>query len=251
MKKVRQDAVGALLGDGIFTTDGAFWSHSRAMLRPTFEKSQITDLEQFENHIGPLLARIPKDSSTVDLQPLFHQYTMDTSTELLTGASTNSLAGDNASPLQFVADFEYAMEDAGQRSRLGYLYYLWPRGRARKAIRGTHTFVNGYVEQALRVKRSLAGGGKKRREDGKVVFLDELAKHEEVDADRIRDETLNILLAGRDTTASLLAIMWFVLAREPEVWKKLQNEVDELNGELPSYDHLRNMKYLKYFTQEC
>lgn len=76
---MRKEAVDALLGDGIFTTDGAFWLHSRAMLRPAFEKSQVADLDQFESRLGGLLARIPDDGSTVDLQVLFHEYTMDVS----------------------------------------------------------------------------------------------------------------------------------------------------------------------------
>jgi cytochrome P450 len=61
---------------------------------------------------------------------------------------------------------------------------------------------------------------------------------------------MNILLAGRDTTASLLSNLWFVLAREPEIYKKLQAEIDELNGQQPSYEALRNMKYIKYAVQE-
>ena len=82
------------------------------------------------------------------------------------------------------------------------------------------------------------------------MFVNELARHKEVDAVRIRDETLNILLAGRDTTASLLSNLWFMLAKEPEVYKKLRAEVDELNGEQPSYESWRNMKYIKYTVQE-
>jgi cytochrome P450 len=30
-----------LLGDGIFTLDGAGWSHARALLRPQFTRDQV------------------------------------------------------------------------------------------------------------------------------------------------------------------------------------------------------------------
>ncbi|EMC92773.1 hypothetical protein BAUCODRAFT_151181 [Baudoinia panamericana UAMH 10762] len=252
-KTLRQEAFGSLLGDGIFTTDGAFWSHSRAMLRPTFEKSQITDLAQFEGHVNKLVARIPADGKTVDLQYLFHCLTIDSSTELLFGSSTDTLGEKDEEALDFVNHFEYAMVDGALRTRVGRLYKLWRHPKAEKAISESHKFVDKYVEQAMKIKNSTLGsiGEKKhRREDGKFVFLDELAKHEEVDSTRVRDECLNILLAGRDTTASLLSELWFVLAREPEVYKKLQAEVDELHGELPTYEQLRNMKYLKYCAQE-
>jgi cytochrome P450 len=32
-----------LLGDGIFTLDGAGWSHARALLRPQFTRDQVSD----------------------------------------------------------------------------------------------------------------------------------------------------------------------------------------------------------------
>ena len=53
-----------------------------------------------------------------------------------------------------------------------------------------------------------------------------------------------------DTTASLLGNVWFVLAKRPDVWVKLRQEVDALNGEQPTYEQIKNMKYLKYVLNE-
>ncbi|WPH02435.1 Hypothetical protein R9X50_00529900 [Acrodontium crateriforme] len=254
IKALRQEAVKELLGDGIFTTDGAFWAHSRAMLRPAFEKSKIADLDHFEKHIQPLLSQIPTDGSTVDLQDLYHRLSMDTSMELLTGQSTDSLEIGTASRQEaddFIHNFQYGMDDATVRSRLGRLYFFLPHLwlKASKSIGQAHKFVDRYVDRAMKHKAALKAGTSTRMKGG-FVFLEELAQHDEVDATRIRNETLNVLLAGRDTTASLLSNMWFMLARNKEVWKKLQDEVDELSGELPSYETLRDMKYIKYCAQE-
>lgn len=76
--EVRKGGMVSLLGEGIFTTDGAAWQHSREMLRPMFVRSQLLeDLEMFERHADHLIEAIPKDSSTVDLQELFFQFTLD------------------------------------------------------------------------------------------------------------------------------------------------------------------------------
>ena len=76
--EVRKGALVSLLGEGIFTTDGAAWQHSREMLRPMFVRSQLLeDLEMFERHADHLIGAIPKDSSTVDLQELFLRFTLD------------------------------------------------------------------------------------------------------------------------------------------------------------------------------
>ena len=73
------------LGDGIFTTDGVAWQHSRDMLRPIFVRSQLVeDLEMFERRVNHLIEAIPKDRSTVDLQTLFFRFTLDLGTYLQT-----------------------------------------------------------------------------------------------------------------------------------------------------------------------
>jgi cytochrome P450 len=61
---------------------------------------------------------------------------------------------------------------------------------------------------------------------------------------------MNVLLAGRDTTASILGNLWFVLARRPDVWAKLKEEANQLNGEKPTYDQLNTMNYLRYCIDE-
>ena len=66
----RLAASGPFLGKGIFTSDSKEWEASRALLRPNFVKAQVSDLSLFEKHIEQLLAHIPKDGSTVDLQDL-------------------------------------------------------------------------------------------------------------------------------------------------------------------------------------
>ena len=67
----RRGNVGApFLERGVFTEDGDFWKHSRALIRPTFSRNEIADLGNFERHVGRFLAQIPRDSRTFDLQPL-------------------------------------------------------------------------------------------------------------------------------------------------------------------------------------
>lgn len=76
------------------------------------------------------------------------------------------------------------------------------------------------------------------------VFIRELA-HVTKDRKVLRDQVLNVLLAGRDTTANLLGNLFFVLTRHKTVWNKLRAEINKLNRKLPSYEMLKGMKYLK------
>lgn len=67
---------------------------------------------------------------------------------------------------------------------------------------------------------------------------------------RLRSELLNILLAGRDTTAGLLSHVFYMLARRKDVWAKLEAEIRQLNGKAPSYEQLRSMVYLRCILNE-
>ena len=59
-----------LLGHGIFTTDGPQWEHSRKLVKPVFTRAQISNLTYFEKHVKRMIDSIPRDCSTIDLQPL-------------------------------------------------------------------------------------------------------------------------------------------------------------------------------------
>ena len=55
---------------GILTVDGPFWEHSRALIKPIFTKAQIANLESLDAHLAKMITYIPRDRSTIDLQPL-------------------------------------------------------------------------------------------------------------------------------------------------------------------------------------
>lgn len=73
----------------------------------------------------------------------------------------------------------------------------------------------------------------------------------------VRHECLNILLAARDTTASLLSSCFYELARESarksEIWKMLKEEVERLGSGIDgllTLDQVREMKYLRALLNE-
>lgn len=105
-----------------------------------------------------------------------------------------------------------------------------------------------FVDEAIRFRANNPKDSEKAIGD-RSLFLQELARATD-DKDRIRDEILNILIAGRDTTASLLSHAIFEISRKPGVWRSLQEEVAQLEGNLPSYQQLRDMKYVKFCIQE-
>ncbi|OJJ98984.1 hypothetical protein ASPACDRAFT_1881697 [Aspergillus aculeatus ATCC 16872] len=199
-----------LLGEGIYDTDGAHWATSRALIRPNFTKDQVADLTPFESLIPSLLAHIPRDGATaVDLQDLFFRLKMQ------------------RSELDFAEAFNYAQEAMTVRAILGPFGRFYYDKKAERCNRVCRDFAMPFVEEAVRAVQD--GGGGSGRKPEKYIFSHELASRTS-DKRRILDELMNVLLAGRDTTASLLSNMFFTLAKRPEVWAKLRQEVEELRG---------------------
>lgn len=245
-----------VFGHGIFNTDGKLWHQSRALLRPSFAKERISNLEIAEVHFQHLLRRIPRDGSTIDLQDLFFKFTMDTATQFLFGHSVNTQfnldhSSGGISDAEFVEKYTYTQLEASHNIRLGPLARFRYNPAANRAQKAIFTYVDHYIDVAIDVLKKNGNGTISKEDDSRpYIFLEEIAKLTK-DRQVLRDQVLSILLAGRDTTASLLSNLFFMLARYPDVWRKLRAEVMDLNGQLPTYTDLRNMKYLRQCINEC
>ena len=250
----RTEAFLPLLGHGIFTNDGAEWQHSRDMLRPNFTRSLVGDLAIFEAHIQQLIKAIPRDGSTVNLQELFFQMTMDSATEFLFGEPTNCLAPGETPErsVRFAEAFHRAQVATAQMNRFGRMFGLiHSKKQFHQDVKTCHDFVDDFVRKGLEYRKTLdlSKGPPDVKEGERYVFMKELAKRT-ANPYQIRSEMMNILLAGRDTTASLLTNVWFILARRPDVWMKLKAEVDEFSGEAPTWQQLKDMRYLRMIVNE-
>jgi cytochrome P450 len=171
-----------------------------------------------------------------------------TATDFLFGHSTDVLVKGESSVRgeKFGTAFQYTTEKIGLTSRLGKLATLIPDKKYEAGIEYCQKYVQEYVHKAIAQQ---ASGEKSEQDSPKYVFLDELAKTG-TGAKKIQDELLNILVAGRDTTASLLAHLWYILARRPDIFNKLRAEVSQLGDKQPSFEEIKALKYLQWTLNE-
>ncbi|KAL8709380.1 MAG: hypothetical protein Q9220_005874 [cf. Caloplaca sp. 1 TL-2023] len=250
----RKKGLRPFLGNGIFTTDGAAWQHSRDLLRPCFARAQIGDKDLFEKHVGNLLDAIPRDGTTIDLQDLFFKITLDIATEFLFGYSTYTLVPDKrrVEDEKFVEAFTY-VQNSIEGGR-GFLGLFLPDRRFNRDCKYIHDWVDNLIERSLS-NRSLSGHDESppSNSQGRYVLLHELFNHTS-DRVQIRSELLNVLLAGRDTTASLLSNAWWSISKDPHVWDRLQQEVKALESPLgerkPMFEELKEMRYMRSVLNE-
>ena len=128
------------LGDGIFVQDGKAWEHSRALLRPSFVRELISDLDLEERHVQNLIKQIKSGqdgwTTEVEIQTLFFRLTIDSATDFLFGESVDSQLADT-DPVSseksgkkkqdergFSRAFDNAQGHLAKRFRLADMYWL-------------------------------------------------------------------------------------------------------------------------------
>jgi cytochrome P450 len=270
-----------LLGNGIFTQDGKSWENSRAMMRPQFARDQVSDLDLEERHVQNMMRALPVHyngwTSRVDLSVLFFRLTLDSATEFLFGESINSQitllsTAPNSDPSlnitsNFASAFDVGQAALAQRARFGDQYWLLTTAQFRQACKDCHVFIDHFVHLALSKTRQKEEKDQENENSPaelekapkkKYVFSEALAR-ETQDPVELRSQLLHVLLAGRDTTASLLGWLFYSLARDPTRYAKLRSiilaefgtyEEATTNPSRITFAHLKSCSYLRHSISE-
>jgi cytochrome P450 len=110
------------------------------------------------------------------------------------------------------------------------------------------SFIEPFITEALALSPAELES-KLSRSD---TFIHALARYTR-DRKVMRDQLTALLLAGRDTTASTLSWLFLELAKNPRVVEKLRAEIVEFlgdRGRAPTYQEVKDMKYLTYTINE-
>ncbi|KAL8734330.1 MAG: hypothetical protein Q9166_001528 [cf. Caloplaca sp. 2 TL-2023] len=253
---IRGNIGAPFLDRGVFTEDGEYWKSSRALIRPTFSRAEIADLDSFERHVGRFLDLIPRDFSTVDLQPLAKRLFLDTSTEFLFGESLDSLLPETPfDTTEFMKAFDYSLLGLAIRLIAGPLKFLVLLDPAwKKAYKKVHAFVDKHVTAALNNQRALLKNPKNATDEtstgGKYILLHQMALQTQDPYD-LRAQILNVFFPARDTAAIAFGNVMFELARHPHVWADLRTEVSNIPAhEKLTFELLKSLKITKSIINE-
>ena len=152
----------------------------------------------------------------------FFRLTLDSATEFLFGESVDSQLAEakNLTATEKSADqardeaafsknFDSAQKHMARQFRLGDKWWLYRSRDYNENNKMINDFVDYYVRLALKQgsQEKKAGGEGRKKEH--YVFLEAIAEQTR-DPVEIRAQLLNILLAGRDTTSSLLSWLFTV-----------------------------------------
>ncbi|XP_008228870.1 PREDICTED: cytochrome P450 94C1 [Prunus mume] len=247
--------LGDLLGRGIFNVDGNAWLFQRKMasleLGSVSVRSYALEIvsSEIQSRLIPLLASFAEDqNSAVDLQDLFRRFSFDNICKFSFGLDPGCL--QLSLPISgFAVAFDTASKLSAERAmtsspivwKIKRFFNIGSERQLRDAVKMVDSLAKSMIEQ--------------RREMGNFSTQKDLLSRfmANIDDDQyLRDIVVSFLLAGRDTIASGLTSLFYLLSQHPEVKRAILEESDRIMGRsgsgsrswVASFEQMREMPYL-------
>lgn len=243
IKDIAQRTDHALIGWGLFLSEGETWRRQRRLMQPAFHRERIAEYGATMVAKSTRALTDWRADTTRDIYDDMSRLTLEIVAQTMFDAD---LRPDAAT---IVAALARALECLDRRVRGPQLFL--PEGlptpnnlrmcRARRAI-------DRIVYRIIRERR--ASGVE--RDDLLGLLLGGGADDTSVLAERqVRDEVMTILVGGYETAADLLAWTWYLLAQHPTSEARFLAEIDEvLGGRPPQAADLARLPYTGMIVSE-
>ncbi|TMW65595.1 hypothetical protein Poli38472_008237 [Pythium oligandrum] len=267
--KFQNDRIEHFLGRGLVASDGERWHRQRKAGVKFFSSRTLRAFmtQAMKKNMGRLDEVMQKSMQTgeqVNLLKLFHDFTMQTFMEMGLGVELDWIGRKEQHPFELAVDLGTMI--VNRRFRIPeFVWKLerWLNIGEEKVLAGyldtMYTFMNRVVQESLdRVneKKSKPDSGSKEEIKSVVeLFVEQSADEEGLRPDDLVEFLMTFVLAARDTTALTLSWLFYELGHNPQVEKKLREELAEkLNIDKDTYlttEHARELTYLEATIKEA
>ncbi|EMR91300.1 putative cytochrome p450 alkane protein [Botrytis cinerea BcDW1] len=247
----RLPVMGPFCGRGFITTDNEEWQKARALLRPTFSKANISDLNPLIASTKGFFQGIPQDgNTTVNLQSPLASLFVGISMKFILGVAPRPGAdGRSDEVAAFLKAFQRSFIGMGLSFMLGPLQFLIPKSMKYEAYKEVQSYLDSLIETEISAENQSPSSH--FNVSNSRSLLHGLIK-ETNDRVEIRDNALQGMMAAQDTTPVLLSNTLFLLSRNSKVYDRLRSEVQSLDLEESQhlYDKLRSLSFLRNIINE-
>ena len=225
----------AITGNGLFVSEGDFHRHQRKLMAPKFQPRQIAGYADSMVHYGEQIQQGWQDGATIDINQQMIALTM-------------SIIGK----IIFDADIFTETDELGEAMATSFAYTThvlssivtpplsWPTPLNRRTRRAGQILTDR-VQSMIDERRNSA---EERNDILSVLLRARDDDGEQMSNEQVLDECLTLFGAGHETTAAALTWAWYLLCQHPDIYHRVQEEVDTvLQGRTPTYADLAHLPY--------
>ena len=232
-----------VVGDGLFTAEGAAWRRQRRLAQPAFYRRRVAAygaamVEAAERHLATW-----HHGETRDLHADLMRLTLDIVTQALFSAEVGGAAGEVGAALNDL--LRAFMVRVSSPLPLPFGLPTPTNLRLRRAV--------GRLDRIVyRIIRERRAAGTDRGDLLSMLLQAEDEDGGRLDDRQVRDQMLTLFIAGHETTAAALAWTWYLLAQHPRVEAQLGAELRlVLAGRSPTVDDLPQLRYAERVVTEA
>ena len=226
-----------LLSDkfGLFISEGEFHRRQRKLMSPPFQPRHIANYADLMAGYGERLQEEWLDGATIDINQQMTKVTMSIIGKALFDADVFTETDELGEAMSVVLEYT-----TGKALQPLTPPINWPTARNRRTLNAARLLSNR-IQQMIDERRTSSV----ERNDFLSILLK--ARYEDgsaMDDVQVREECLTLFGAGHETTAAALTWAWYLLCQHPDVYQRVQQEVDSvLQGRTPTAADLPNLPY--------
>ncbi|XP_077250066.1 cytochrome P450, family 704, subfamily B, polypeptide 1 [Tasmannia lanceolata] len=226
-----------LLGDGIFNADGEMWRKQRKTSSLEFASKNLRDFStivfrEYAMKLSSILCQASTHNQEIDMQELLMRMTLDSICKVGFGVEIGTL-----SPHLPENSFARAFDTANIIVTLRFIDPLWRIKRFFRA--GSEALLNQSIELIDDFTYSMIRKRKAEIEEARKTGKKDKIKHDilsrfielsenpesNLNDKNLRDVVLNFVIAGRDTTATTLSWLIYMIMTHTQVADRLYKEL--------------------------
>ncbi|KAG9300975.1 hypothetical protein G9A89_005033 [Geosiphon pyriformis] len=239
-----------VFGDGIFNVDGPYWKFQRKVTSQLFQARNFRDIicvvfEQETRNALKILSQVAACGKIIDIKSFFYRFTMDTFVKICFSEELETL-NEPEIPNVFAAAFDYAQSALDFRG----IHYFWPLTekltKHGRKFRVARDILDDFSYQFIKKRRINPDATIKSTDLLNLFMNTEFENGEALTDKELRDILLNLMIAGRDTTAQSLAWMLYNIIIHPNIEVSLSKEIDNMlssKDSLATFDTINTFKY--------
>lgn len=234
-----------VLGDALFTTEGAAHKRQRRLTQPAFSSTRI---KEYGRVVAPYVRAIVGkwgNNQTIDMTAEMNRLSLGIAGRTLFGADLYKDGGKLNEAVSDILEFF--------NPSLMMVFGLWAKLPTRRARR--FNAAKALLENVVRqmIKNEMI---KTEPSSSLLSILIHSMRQEgpldEAKIKEIRDHAMTFLLAGHETVGTALNWVWHLLSINPDAEARLHEELEEtLGGVLPDVEDAGNLPYTEMVIKEA